>query len=347
MSAISEDSVRKTWNTLREFETRDLTSRNFAARHGGNLSASKAHEITSNFIQAREYFRNASAADITVRPLLQYYGVLALSRALVLFLVPGMRECSMKPSHGLKPEDWQQTLSSGLAGIADLRISMTEGTFHDLLVATDNNFYFRANSSAVNWQCGAGIPALESEFTFKDVASRIADISDQYAAWIGASNPFSEMQSFKIDANENQYEFTLPASVTDTSLNTIFPADKCPNRTINRDSTKVVVRYDQPFTPFFAQNSHGAFDIGDVVLYGPLNPDNYFTPLAACFMSSYILGMLARYFPSIWISLGRSVKGDAVYPLVTQMMDWIQETFPVMALDILRGPYDFEDGGKT
>ena len=59
-------------------------------------------------------------------------------------------------------------------------------------------------------------------------------------------------------------------------------------------------------------------------------------------MLSYFLGMLCRYFPTTWIGLARSEMGDAVYLLVTRLFDWIQDMFPSMVVDILRGPYDFE-----
>ena len=87
-----------TWYALREFETRDITSRTYKARHGLNLSAVKSREIASNFVQAREYFRSAAGADFTVRPLLLYYGVASLARGLTLFLDPAKRETSLKQS---------------------------------------------------------------------------------------------------------------------------------------------------------------------------------------------------------------------------------------------------------
>ena len=147
-----------TWYALREFETRDITSRSYKSRHTLDLSATKAREISSNFIQAREYFRNASEADFTVRPLLLYYGVASLSRGLTLFLDPKKRETCLKPSHGLRIYDWVQELSSGLSKIGNLRIRLTSGLFHDLLTSTGNRFYFRHNSSGVNWAIGAQIP---------------------------------------------------------------------------------------------------------------------------------------------------------------------------------------------
>ena len=188
MNGRSSTSVR-TWYALREFETRDITSRSYKDRHSLELSATKAREISSNFVQAREYFRNASGADFSVRPLLLYYGVASLSRGLTLFLDPKKREASLKQSHGLKIYDWIQELANGLNKVGNLRIRLTKGLFHDLLLSTSNRFYFRSKSSAVNWSVGAQIPPIGSEFFLQEIAVRIPDVSNQYNAWTGESFP--------------------------------------------------------------------------------------------------------------------------------------------------------------
>ena len=186
-------STSNTWYALREFETRDITSRRYKSRHSLALSAAKAREISSNFVQAREYFRNASRADFTVRPLLLYYGVTSLSRGLTLLLDPNKRETSLKQSHGLSVHSWGPKLSNGLSEIGNLQIQLTKGLFHDLLTSTDNRFYFRHNSSAVNWSIGATIPPIGSEFMLQEITARIPDASDQFSAWTGDSIPTIEL----------------------------------------------------------------------------------------------------------------------------------------------------------
>ena len=82
--------------------------------------------------------------------------------------------------------------------------------------------------------------------------------------------------------------------------------------------------------------------MGQIRLYPRLTANQQFTPLATCYISAYTVGMLSRYFPTTWMSLGRYEKGDAVYPMLIRMLDWVEEAFPSMAVDILRGPYPFE-----
>ena len=335
--------ARETWYALREFETRDITGRSFRDRHSRDLSAAKGREIISNFIQAREYFRSASTADFTVRPLLQYYGVASMSRGITHFLDVNSREASLKRGHGIAIKDWTQILSGGLTNVGDLRIKVTDGTFHELLEATENKFYFRSNSSKVNWFIGSKVPELESEFTFGDVVARIPDVKEQYSAWTGECLVRAKLNAVKNDDNNKLTRFTVSTSA-EKHIETLFPSDVFPHREVETQADTLTVECTQVGFPFLAQET-GGFNIGDVVLCDPLHSRRYFTPLAAAYISSYILGMLCRYFSTTWTDLIRSTKGDSVYPLIIRLLDWIQDKYPAMIVDILRGPYDFETDG--
>src|SRR5947199_3903104 len=117
------------WERLSLYESRDLLSRFYQNRHGGQLSAEKAYEIIAHLAQGRRFFANAQQSSELVRPFLLYYGVLALSRGLILFLDPSSRECSLPPSHGITAEDWQNVLSGGIGKLPDLLLKITGGTF--------------------------------------------------------------------------------------------------------------------------------------------------------------------------------------------------------------------------
>jgi hypothetical protein len=59
------------------------------------------------------------------------------------------------------------------------------------------------------------------------------------------------------------------------------------------------------------------------------------SPLLKCYLVSYYLGMLVRYFPSRWMALIRRQKGDAVLPLLRSAMAHVEEDFPKLALALL------------
>ena len=253
-----------------------------------------------------------------------------------------MREANIRPKHGLSTHKWRNVLSDGPKAIGTLSVRVTRGIFMDFLTATDNRFYFRSNSSTVNWSIGGDIPEVNASFTFEEVVARIPGLAAQYRAWTGRESQFMLMRALKIHADKSQYEFTVNPLTNQLGVDDVFPMAQCTNRTVSAKNTDLIVRYDQPFLPYFSQKSEGVFGIGDIALYRPLDSMLYATPIAVCFMASYMLGMLCRYFPSVWMALASSERGDAAYPLVTRLIDWIQITFPAMVVDLFQGPYDFE-----
>ncbi len=258
-----------------------------------------------------------------------------------MFLNPSSRESTLKPSHGLDAQYWHEVLKGDLTNISELRIKVTKGAFYDLLHATGNKFYFRHNSSSVSWSLGASVPDVASEFTFSDIVARLPDLNRQHSVWTGEPPQINRLLSLEVDDDNDRFEFEMPASA-EGNVGAIFPDTAYSHHEIERQGDRLIIRTDRGAVPFFAQVT-GALEIGNIVLCKRLPSGAYFTPLAASFMVSYILGMLCRYFPTSWIGIARLERGDAVYPLVIRLLDWILETYPAMIVDILRGPYEFEE----
>ena len=51
------------------------------------------------------------------------------------------------------------------------------------------------------------------------------------------------------------------------------------------------------------------------------------TEFIKLFLISYILGMLVRYYPSIWTALLRNDKGDFAQPLLVDAVEAIEQNF--------------------
>lgn len=173
------------WAALSLFESRDIVERKFHDRHKLSLGAEKAREIVSSIAQAREFFRSARDAADHVRPLLLYYGVLTLSRGLILFLRASYREASLKQSHGLSGVDWGQQLAAGVQNLPLVRVRFEGGTFSELAEATQN----RERSSiwtapypnrGVLTQSGSSGYPPGFELTAKDVLGRLPDVAALY-----------------------------------------------------------------------------------------------------------------------------------------------------------------------
>ncbi len=121
------------WKSISRFESHDFVAKWFHKAHGRNASASKVAQINACFAHVRESFRNAERSEMSVRPLLLYYGVLSCCRGVILANNPDKKEESLKPRHGLEAVDWQSTLSGGIKSVLELEIRATDGTFRELV----------------------------------------------------------------------------------------------------------------------------------------------------------------------------------------------------------------------
>lgn len=334
--------MNKSWNTLIQFESRDLIERAYNKRHDRNPSAEFVKEISSSFIQAREYFYNAARADITVKPLLQYYGVLAITRGLVLLLSKGLSASAIKQSHGLEAKGWRESLSNGISSIGSLRVMTGDGMFGELLRATENASYMRANSGAINWRVGYDIPPIGTDLSFEKIVSCIVELHEQYGVWKNTKISYLQLKSLQVE--DDRYRLALSSRVEREVLDSVFPPQYCSEfKHTYGDSGNSVVEFPKSFEPQFSQlidDKH--FGIGDVYVVQPPDSSTRLNEVSAHYAASYVLGMLARYFPATWISLGRVERGDAVFPLINHLLDIIQTQYPRIILDYLNGPYDFE-----
>ena len=68
------------WHEISRFESYDLAKSWYQQTHQRQMNATKTRQVNAFFIQGREYFKSASSSDMSVKPLLLYYGVLSLSR---------------------------------------------------------------------------------------------------------------------------------------------------------------------------------------------------------------------------------------------------------------------------
>ncbi len=123
----------RVWEKLSLYESAELVKSLHKCKHGKDVSDSRAKEIASLFAQAHEYFRSAEEAGQLVRPLILYYGAMALARGSVLFLDKGSTPAG---THGLKEEQWQ-----------DLNAQRTASSIRTGSSVTGLNFYASQCSS--------------------------------------------------------------------------------------------------------------------------------------------------------------------------------------------------------
>jgi YaaC-like Protein len=76
---------------------------------------------------------------------------------------------------------------------------------------------------------------------------------------------------------------------------------------------------------------------GNTYVIEPLPDGSDLSSLSLLYLIAYSMGMLARYFPSKWLSLLKSNKGDFAFPLLKAATTVVEERFPQLVLQGLEG----------
>lgn len=328
------------WHFLKEFESKEIVKRFIKKKYGYELNSSKAIEINSAFIQGREYFSSSKQSDISVRPLLQYYGVVALSRGLTLILDKNLRENNITPSHGLKIKNWTDVNKSGR--IEDIVLKSSNGTFTELIKVTNNKTYFRAGSSGINWQVSFDIPPLEVEFSFKEIAFCFPDLSQSVKAWLDIEVPSRTLNKLKLEGKK--FELEIQGKNDTELLSQIFPSTCFEEIEIVEVNNTCIIKFKSDQIPNLCQRWVSAFQvIGDPCVVPPFNNGFSLNDISTMYSSSFILGTISRYYPSTWNNINKGINNDSVLAFALNYMDFIQEKFPQIIMDFIKSPYEFEN----
>ena len=331
------------WKSVSRFESHDFVARWYRKAHGRKASAAKVTQINACFAHGREYFRNAERSEMSVKPLLLYYGVLSCCRGVILANDSGKKEESLRPSHGLETVDWQGTLSGGIRNILELRIRANGGTFGELVEVCLLHKTLHMFSGPTNEICSTGQPLGEvrfatdgSELTLDDLISRLlqtgtaySDLTDRPArmfrgATIASHPPGVHLAFPLVGIPEALRSLEDGQDVHVGSSNQVSPGFRQPD---DVGDTLIFVRGDrESHLSVFPVSHYGGEGEYMVVTLDFPNGDKL-TEFIKLYLLSYILGMLARYHPSIWTALLRNEKGDFAQPLLVDAVEAIEKDF--------------------
>ncbi len=328
------------WQSLFTLESRDGVALWFKRIHHRDINARRAKEITSSATQAREFFRNSSHANDSVRPLLTYYGVASLSRALTLLLRPDGGEQVLAKGHGLETIGWSETLSGdlgqALAGLGSLKVRTCTGAFNDLVSATMNYICLHVNSSDVDGGLGYPVPPLGSEASLIDMLSRLPDLRGEFER---LQKPFAFANvkqmtyscdtGLKVTVDRMQFE-QISASYTVAGFK-VAPSGRVDSE-VTCD-TATMESCSPQFMHTFVHKQFGAIPALHIV--DPLPSGARYSQLALTYMVSFMLGMLARYFPTHWISLASGEKGDGLWPAINAAQRYVDQAFPELVVEFV------------
>lgn len=343
------------WARLSLYESTDLVRGLFHSRHDRELNAEKSREIVSAVAQGREYFSAASEAGLLVRPLLQYYGVLSLSRALILLLNGEFRESSLPQAHGLSSIGWSNLLAADARNPSKLKVKVSRGTFLSMLENSKNSdtsivFTGPYPNKLIFFRSRAATDLHDATFTFQDLLARISELRDVYERSFG-----------QCAANYRAFVFTIsPDTLTDVDLfrgkHGLPPEEQLRRELSIPQGGDLLERAQHNFLP--AEQHHlryrlehppgtNAFNLlpqiedladGSTSIIAPFDDGVAISRLGRFFMLSFFLGTLARYHPTSWLAIMQSrQKGDFMLPLIREAMNAIQLHFPALIIRELEG----------
>ena len=311
----------------------------FAQIHASELNARRAREINAAAKQAREYFRNANASDYSVRPLLTFYGVSCLSRALLLLLNAGAGEERLPHGHRLETVHWANVLSgdtaAGLAKLGDLKIRRCGGLFSDFLTHTNNRISIHVNSAGVDWRLCYDIPERGDAISLTDLLSRIPDLQPDYSSVSAALRyaAATEMtctpeRGFRVKLREESF------SHFQTAYEKLGYAVACEGGWCILTCSAETFSKELPL--FIHTYVHKIFhSIPNLFVAEPFPGGARYSQLCVTYMMAYILGMLVRYYPTHWISLIHGDRGDSMWRTLNRAQQFVEQSYPELVTEFI------------
>lgn len=345
------EAEHEAWERLQRFESRDYLQNYFEKSYSRKLSASRAHSISSSFTQGREYFMSARSASISVKPLLLYYGASSLARGMTLVKSPAISEHGMKPSHGLAQHRWAETLQSGISAVLKLRISCTSGLFGEFFQAVGNKGELKARNGLgqrmSGWVSYGQIAFMDggSTLSLSDILSRDTRLEDDYQKVAGEDSNIDfgflqltdeELGIFFMNIGRQSAEDIL-AKIAAHGFpeKTKFEVGRFPEghphaagglwAKVGLDST---LSRDSAF-PMIS----GAGELHHIIR--PFPRGDRISEIHRTYFVSFIIGMLCRYYPSVWMQLVTGGKGDIARSVVLNSVRIVERSFPQFAFQAI------------
>lgn len=362
---------RDPWQQLSLYQSRDLLARRYRERHGRALGDAECLGIAAHLIQGQQYFASARGAGDLVRPLLLYYGAVALARGLVLFLRPGAREGTISQGHGVRASGWTAALGGDRGGprqVPDLSLGPEAGTFSELAAATANDEPTRVDVQGAVASPGQGgeepsypprwIAKGTSAYpsgavlTVREVLGRLPDLAPVYEEALGepaacvradldtwmpglVAGPRGRKPSYT-SITLYRTRFDLPP--LDALAATLgLPHDRLQEWGSNDGDARRVKLAHASFGDLASVLPPVRTDLrGSGFLVAPTAGGLVLSTLSLLHLVAFAVATLVRYHPSAWQSMVALRPGDQAFPLLKAAVALVESRFPAEVADRLQ-----------
>lgn len=327
------------WQNLRPLESFDNVKAWFNKIHGRTLSSRRAGEITCAAKQAREYFRNAKQADYSVRSLLTFYGVASLSRSVTLLLNRNNGEEMLTKGHGLEGSKWSDVLSGEISetlrNLGKLEVKTCHGLFEDFLKAVQNTTYIHINGSMVDWAVSYVIPEIGKRISLEELLLRVPDLKqDAKNNYEIKSASVSELSYNKQDGFNAKCTSGMPRSLQKAYQIYGYEISEIDKECISLSCPADLFCQKTPlFLHCYIDKMFGS--IPRLCIAEPLNCACEYCEMGICYLVSYFMGMLSRYYPTHWVSLINGGPGDYLWPIINRAQNYVETVFPELIVELI------------
>lgn len=344
---MNGEKSREVWQQLLSLESKEIVQRRFAQIHSRQLSKRRAREINAAARQGREFFANSKRADYSVRPLLSYYGVTALSKALLLLLRANGGEEGLTPGHGIETVDWKSKMSGdtaeGLKRLSELSIRKRKGLFADFLRETENTTCLHVRSGAVEGRIRYDTPPGGEEISIADLFSRIPDLQMDFSN-VSETKRYAAINELTYEHNEG-----FRAKVKAGAFAPLASGyEKLGYQVKHHDEWSTVTCSSATFKAQPALFVHRYLNkmaglIPVLYIAEPFDDGARYSQLSITYLVSYVLGMLVRYYPTHWVALIQGGSGDRFWPTLIRAQQLVDYTYPELIAEFVRDAIDKAD----
>lgn len=354
----SENKVQSIWQYLKRYEDPKFVERRLLTDYSGmdaGLRDKKAQHIADCIRQAEAYFKTASVSDLSIKPLILYYGMLDLVKALMLF-----------GDNALTLDD--DTLK--LEGLNSHGLTHATKNAHDVTIRDDVNnlleeFCYTSSRSggstvfSLLHECwSAAKPQSGVKIVLGDLLSAHPSTWQSYAEHTSnVPKLFSVDDNFRTTASGYEhfisfgggfrfetYNFRMGKS----DENNAFLQKHLPRLAtlyINQTgfspyeyTSKAIPASLEGYQPVYKASTGESYTMADVV------PDVPFHPIELEFLTMFILGSLTRYAPQKWLK-NVLYDGNGEMFVVEGIINSTSISFPKMILEELDNrEYTFTGG---
>ena len=327
------------WQRLTRLESHDLVASLFSDLHGRKLNSTRISEIRSAARQSREYFRQASTANQAVRPLLTFYGVASLSRSLTLLLRRDGGENTLHKGHGLETSNWSATLTSDVAKsltqIDSLKIRTCGGLFADLITDTKNRICMHMNSSAVDWHIKYDPLPSGYEIGVGELLERLPDLKSELSQ---ANAPIRFVSIGEMSFNSEVGFSGILSGAIPLDLRNSYEASgySFEQKGQREQITASVARFSAATAQFSHSYVKKMFESIPILhIVEAFAGGRCISQIGTTYLLSYVLGMLARYYPTHWIALIDGGEGDRLWPALNRAQQYVESVYPELVLEFI------------